>query len=106
MGDQQDIAETNADTTVAESEETGSVVEVNGEKEEEAKSDPNASNQDKSAKYITLEMEAHCRKAFDMFDLDESGKISAAEFGTVMRSLGQNPTDEDIQELLKVYKIS
>lgn len=42
------------------------------------------------------------RKAFDMFDLDGSGKISATEFGTVMRSLGQNPTDEEIDNMLKV----
>ena len=42
------------------------------------------------------------RRAFDMFDLDGSGKISAAEFGTVMRSLGQNPTDEEVDNMLKV----
>lgn len=45
------------------------------------------------------------KKAFSMFDLDESGEISAGEFGTVMRALGENPTDEDIEELLKVLEI-
>ncbi len=48
------------------------------------------------------------KKSFDMFDLDQSGEISACEFGTVMRSLGQNPTDEDIENMLKVsltYKL-
>ncbi len=37
-----------------------------------------------------------------MFDLDSSGEISAAEFGTVVRSLGENPTDEEVEQMLKV----
>jgi len=40
------------------------------------------------------------RGAFDMFDLDASGKISAAEFGAVIRSLGENPTDDEVDSLL------
>ena len=42
------------------------------------------------------------KKAFDMFDLDGSGEISSMEFGTVIRSLGQNPTDEEVESMLKV----
>ncbi len=45
------------------------------------------------------------RGAFDMFDLDGSGEISVAEFGTVIRSLGENPTDDEIEEMLKVVQL-
>lgn len=48
------------------------------------------------------EAEPNFKKAFLVFDLDGSGNISASEFGTVMRSLGQNPTDEEIEEMLRV----
>lgn len=86
-------------------EEPVSMVEAEAEAEAEAEPEPEA---EPAAEEETVvengdgEMEANCRKAFDLFDLDGSGKISASEFGTVMRSLGQNPTDDDIEELLKV----
>lgn len=51
----------------------------------------------------TSNEEERLKKTFAMFDLDQSGEISAVEFGTVMRSLGQNPTDEDIESMLKVF---
>lgn len=41
--------------------------------------------------------------AFGLFDLDGDGKISCAEIGDVMRSLGFYPTDDDIEELVKVF---
>lgn len=41
------------------------------------------------------------KEAFALFDKNGDGKISAKELGTVMRSLGQNPTDADIQDLVK-----
>ena len=46
--------------------------------------------------------EAEIREAFSLFDSDGSGSISAAECGTVIRSLGHNPTDDEIKDLLKV----
>ncbi len=46
--------------------------------------------------------EKQMRAAFDLFDLDGSGEISAGEFGTVVRSLGENPTDEEVEAMLKV----
>ncbi|XP_066297709.1 calmodulin-like isoform X1 [Branchiostoma lanceolatum] len=40
------------------------------------------------------------RDAFDVFDRDRDGAISAKELGSAMRSLGMDPTEFEIQELL------
>lgn len=41
------------------------------------------------------------RKVFDLFDKNGDGHISAAELGKVLRAIGQNPTDKDVEEVLK-----
>ncbi|KAF8966912.1 calmodulin-like protein [Flammula alnicola] len=43
---------------------------------------------------------ASYRDAFDSFDKDNSGTITASELGTVMRSLGRDPTDAELQDIL------
>lgn len=46
------------------------------------------------------EQVAEFKEAFSLFDKDGDGVISTRELGTVMRSLGQNPTDSEIQDMI------
>ena len=41
------------------------------------------------------------REAFNIFDKDNNGRINTQELGTVMRSLGQNPTQKEIDDMIK-----
>jgi len=43
---------------------------------------------------------AEFREAFSLFDKNSDGTISSAELGTVMRSLGQNPTENELQDMI------
>ena len=42
------------------------------------------------------------RNAFGMFDLDGNGVMCAKELGTLLRALGQNPTNDELEELMSV----
>ena len=45
----------------------------------------------------TEEQIAEFKEAFSLFDKDGDGTITTKELGTVMRSLGQNPTEAELQ---------
>uniref|UniRef100_A0A2C9K224 EF-hand domain-containing protein n=1 Tax=Biomphalaria glabrata TaxID=6526 RepID=A0A2C9K224_BIOGL len=41
------------------------------------------------------------KEAFVLFDKDGDGKITYKELGTVMRTLGHNPTDSELQDMIQ-----
>lgn len=43
---------------------------------------------------------AEFKEAFIQFDKDGTGKISTRELGAVMRALGQNPTESELQDMI------
>jgi len=47
--------------------------------------------------YLTC---AEVREAFELFDKDHSGYINSKELGMVMRSLGQNPTEQELMDMI------
>ena len=53
-----------------------------------------------STKVITPELETEYREAFALFDKNGDGTITVVELGTVMRSLGNNPTDSELQDMI------
>ncbi|XP_052124154.1 uncharacterized protein LOC127749556 [Frankliniella occidentalis] len=52
------------------------------------------------ADQLTEEQIAEFKEAFTLFDKDGSGSITTKELGTVMRSLGQNPTEAELQDMI------
>jgi calmodulin len=40
------------------------------------------------------------REAFENFDKDHSGTISFKELGSMMKSLGQNPSDQELRDII------
>ena len=53
------------------------------------------------AKEISEERQKDYRQTFDMFDNNKSGKIDKKELGNVMRQLGKNPSETDLETLVK-----
>merc|ERR1711929_1039 len=52
------------------------------------------------AEQLTEEQIAEFKEAFSLFDKDGDGTITTKELGTVMRSLGQNPTEAELQDMI------
>jgi calmodulin len=40
------------------------------------------------------------RTVFDLFDVNGNGSISVKELGTIMRTIGQEPTEAELQDLI------
>jgi Ca2+-binding EF-hand superfamily protein len=50
---------------------------------------------------LNEEQLAEIRKAFNVCDEDGSGTIEREELASVMKELGENPTEEELEDLLK-----
>lgn len=57
--------------------------------------------------HLTDELMIQYRKAFSVYGKEEDGKISPKDLGIVMRSLGYNPTESELQvrEAIKINKL-
>ena len=51
-------------------------------------------------KVLNTEQIAELKEAFQLFDRDGDGTISTDELGIVLRSIGQNPTDKQIEDMI------
>ena len=59
----------------------------------------NAGNRDFADDFRPDEL-SEFKEAFALFDKDGDGTITTKELGTVMRSLGQNPTEAELQDMI------
>ncbi|XP_063712872.1 calmodulin-A-like [Symsagittifera roscoffensis] len=50
--------------------------------------------------HLTEEEVGEFKEAFKLFDKDGDGTISTKELGIVMRSLGQNPTEQELTDMI------
>eukprot|EP01088_Endostelium_zonatum_P003501 TRINITY_DN14711_c0_g1_i1.p1 TRINITY_DN14711_c0_g1~~TRINITY_DN14711_c0_g1_i1.p1 ORF type:complete len:141 (+),score=41.38 TRINITY_DN14711_c0_g1_i1:168-590(+) len=43
--------------------------------------------------------DAEMKEVFDLIDKDKDGNLTAAELGTALRAVGQNPTETELQQI-------
>lgn len=55
--------------------------------------------------YFPFPLQLDYKDAFLRFDKDSSGFITTKELGNVMRSLGENPREEDLQMMINSVDI-
>lgn len=55
---------------------------------------------------MSEEQIAEFKEAFSLFDKDSDGKITTKELGTVMRSLGQNPLESELTDMINEVDIN
>lgn len=58
-----------------------------------------------SEKALSEETLTEFRQAFQLFDKDGDGHITVAEFREVMLAIGQNPSEEDISNMIKTVRL-
>ena len=57
-------------------------------------------------KDLADEQTAAMKEAFQLFDTDGDGKIAVSELGILMRSLGGNPTQAKLKEIIAEEKLT
>lgn len=51
-------------------------------------------------KFIFVSSPLDFKEAFSLFDKSGTGYITTKELGNLMRTLGQNPTEEELQDII------
>ncbi|CAN1174944.1 unnamed protein product, partial [Linum perenne] len=72
----------------------------NQKKEGTKSSNTRAEKREIMADQLTDDQISEFKEAFSLFDKDGDGCITTKELGTVMRSLGQNPTEAELQDMI------
>ena len=54
---------------------------------------------------ISAEQIAELKQAFNEFDVDGGGTINTRELGYAMRSLGMNPTETELPDIINEVKL-
>ncbi|XP_010276712.1 PREDICTED: probable calcium-binding protein CML13 [Nelumbo nucifera] len=57
-------------------------------------------------KDLSEDQVASMKEAFSLFDTDGDGRIAASELGILMRSLGGNPTQAQLKEIVAQEKLT
>ncbi|ERN19292.1 hypothetical protein AMTRI_Chr09g23040 [Amborella trichopoda] len=55
---------------------------------------------------LSEEQVASMREAFFLFDTDGDGRIAVSELGVLMRSLGENPTQAQLKDIVSREKLT
>ena len=55
---------------------------------------------------FTDEQIQELKQAFALFDMDGSGEVSTDELGTVLATLGQKVSDEELVEIIRLSSLS
>ena len=50
--------------------------------------------------YILCDLISEFKEHFEMFDRDGDGTITTSELGTVMKNLGQNPSQDELHQMI------
>ncbi|ODV94649.1 hypothetical protein PACTADRAFT_50513 [Pachysolen tannophilus NRRL Y-2460] len=60
----------------------------------------------KQSEKLSEEQITEFKEAFSLFDKDNDGKITTKELGTVMRSLGQNPSESELNDMINEVDVN
>lgn len=56
------------------------------------------------SEYLSEDKQIECKEVFDLFDKEKEGLISVESLGDAMRALGANPTQNEINEMIREIK--
>jgi calmodulin len=56
--------------------------------------------------HLSEEQVSQYKDVFSLFDKDSDGTVPSKELGTIMRSLGSNPTQSELQDLIRELDVT